>query len=85
MSAVTGPRTNVWPLPAEDERMIREHHLTDEGYERCVICRLLSTIDSVREDVARLEGLVMVYKPVYESVRDDPRAHRIVTAITEQS
>lgn len=44
--------TNVWPLPAEDEEMIREHHLTDAGYERCVICRLLATIDDLRERIA---------------------------------
>jgi hypothetical protein len=43
------PQPNVFSLPAEDEAAIREHHATDSGgFERCVICRLLATIDYER-------------------------------------
>ena len=43
------PQPNLHPLSEEDERMIREHHVSDQGYERCVTCRLLATLDAVRE------------------------------------
>lgn len=43
------PQPNLWPLPTADEALLREHHATDQGWERCVICRLLATIDALRE------------------------------------
>lgn len=36
------------PLAPEDEALLREHHASDEGRDRCVICRLLATIDDLR-------------------------------------
>lgn len=44
------------PLSAEDEAELREHHPTDLAYERCVICRLLATIDELRNQMSSTES-----------------------------
>lgn len=47
------PRPNLFAMSVEDEAMVRDHHATDGGYERCIICRLLATLDYEREERAR--------------------------------